>query len=61
MDIHLVLAATAALTVASMAAAIALTAARTGAAEDRWRVLFALLQMALMGWAAVLALLGPAS
>ena len=60
MDIHLVLATTVALTVASMAGAVALTAARTGAAEDRRRVLSALLQIALMGWAAVLALLGRA-
>ena len=60
MDIHLVLTTAVALTVASMAVAVALTAARTGTAEDRRRLLTVLLQIALMGWAAVLALLGPA-
>ena len=60
MDMHLVLTTAITLTVASMTAAVAMTAARTGTATDRRRILAVLLQIALMGWAAVLALLGPA-
>jgi hypothetical protein len=59
MDTDLVLIAAVALTVASMTAAIAITTARTGTAADRRRVLAVLLQIALMGWAALLALLVP--
>ena len=60
MDIHLLMIMTVALTVASMASAIGITAAKTGTAADRARLLLALLQVALMGWAGLLALLGSA-
>ncbi len=60
MDTHLVLIMAVALTVASMAAAIAITVSRAGTAEDRKRVLAVLLQITVMGWMALLALLRPA-
>jgi hypothetical protein len=59
MDRHLVLTTAVMLTVASMTAAIAITTTRTGTTADRRRVLAVLLQIALMGWAALLALLVP--
>lgn len=59
MDTQLVLITAVAVTIASMAAAIAVTAARTGTEADRRRVLAVLLQIALMGWVALLALLAP--
>ena len=60
MDTHLVLTIATALTVASMAAAIAVTATGAGTAADRRRLLAVLLQIAVMGWAALLALLQSA-
>ena len=60
MDIHLVLTIAVVLTVASMTTAIALTAARMGTTADRRRLLAVLLQISVMGWAALLALLVPA-
>lgn len=60
MDTHLVLATAVVLTVASMTAAIAITVLHAGTAEDRKRVLAVLLQITVMGWVALLALLRPA-
>ena len=60
MDTHLVLTTTVVLTVASMAAAIAITSSRAGTATDRKRILSVLLQITVMGWIALLAFLRPA-
>ena len=59
MDTQLVLITALSVTIASIAAAIAVTAARTDTEADRRRVLAVLLQIALMGWVALLALLAP--
>ena len=60
MDTHLVLTTAVVLTVASMTAAIAITLSQAGTATDRKRVLPVLLQITVMGWIALLALLRPA-